>query len=110
MKGLKIRWDPRLDSPKSEIFVVTVDGTNFQIWERKHPTLNQDQRQCSKKFNYPATKYEITVSVFTSEAASINSPFRGGLHDLKMMHEGNLMNLIAEGKKDLVDRGLQKRL
>jgi hypothetical protein len=105
MKGLKIRWDPRLDSPESEIFVVTVDGTDFRIWERKHPTMNQDRRQCSKKFNHAAAKYKIAVSVFTSKVVWINGPFQGGLHDMTMMREGNLMNLIVEGKKAIVDRG-----
>jgi hypothetical protein len=47
LKALKIKWDSRLDSPDTENFVVTIDGTDFRIWEKKHPTFNQDRRQCS---------------------------------------------------------------
>jgi hypothetical protein len=52
LKALKIKWDPRLDSPHTEIFVVTIDGTDFRVWEKKHPIFNQDRRQCWKKFNH----------------------------------------------------------
>jgi hypothetical protein len=105
LKALKIVWDPRLNSSESERYVVTVDGTDFRTWERKHPTLNQDRKQCSKKFNHGAVKYEIAVSVYTNKAVWINGPFRGGMHDLTMLREGNLINLIADGKKAIADRG-----
>jgi hypothetical protein len=67
LKALKIVWDPRLKSVDSEIFVVTVTGTDFRVNEKKHPRFNQDKGQCSKKFNHCAAKYEVAVSVFRSE-------------------------------------------
>jgi len=105
LKALKIVWDPRLDSVESEIFVVTVDGTDFRVNEKKHPRFNQDKGQCSKKFNHCAAKYEVAVSVFRSKIVWINGPFRGAEHDLTMMRGGRLMELIAEGKKGIADRG-----
>ena len=104
---LKVKWDPRLDSSETEIFVVTVDGTDFRVWERKNPRFNQDKRQCSVKFNHAAAKYEVAINVFTSNVAWINGPFRGGEHDLTMMRKGELFDKIAEGKKAIADRGYQ---
>jgi hypothetical protein len=66
LKALKIVWDPHFSSNESEIVVVTLDGTDFRVNEKKHPRYNQDKGQCSKKFNHCAAKYEIAMSVFSS--------------------------------------------
>jgi hypothetical protein len=109
MKGLKIKWKRRLDDPEGpegDIFVLsTVDGTDFRLWERKHPNLNQDKRQCSKKFNHGAAKYEIGMSIHTAECVWINGPYRGGEHDLNMLQQGGLIDNIRKGKKVIADRG-----
>ena len=107
LKALKIVWDPRLNNMDPEFCVVTIDGTDFRTWERKHPTLNQDRKQCLKKFNHAAVKYEIAISVYTSKVVWINGPFRGGIHDLTMFRKGDLLNLIAERQKAITDRGYQ---
>ena len=86
LKALKIIWDPHLDSVESKIFVVTVDGMDFRVNEKKHPRFNQDKGQCSKKFNHCApAKYEVAVSVFRSKIVWTNGPFRGAEHDLTMI-------------------------
>jgi hypothetical protein len=41
-----------LDDPTSQIFVVTVDGTDFKVWEKKHATMPYDKAQYSHKFNH----------------------------------------------------------
>eukprot|EP00978_Attheya_sp_CCMP212_P036293 scaffold163334_cov24-Attheya_sp.AAC.1 len=44
LKALKIRWDPVLDDANSEIFIITVDGTDKKMWERtSHPRYNVDK-------------------------------------------------------------------
>jgi hypothetical protein len=105
LKAKKIVWDPRLNDQNSEIFVVTIDGTDFRIWEKKHPTLPRENGQCSKKFNHGAVKYEIAISIFTAKVVWISGPFRGGEHDMNMLRQGGLLDKIADGKLAVVDRG-----
>ena len=50
-------------------------------------------------------KYEIAISIFTAQVVWINGPFRGGENDLNMLRAGDLLNLIAEGKLIVADRG-----
>jgi hypothetical protein len=107
LKALKIVWDPCLNNMDPEFVVVTIDGTDFRTWERKHPTLNQDRKQCLKKFNHAAVKYEIAISMYTSKVVWINGPFRGGIHNLTMFRKGDLLHLIAERQKAITDRGYQ---
>ena len=104
LKDLKIVWLPQLDDPNSENFILSVDGTDFRVWEPKHPTLNQDPRQMSHKFKHAALKYEIAVSTVRSKICWISGPHRGGKHDLAIFREG-LKHRIAPGKKLNVDRG-----
>jgi hypothetical protein len=107
LKGLKIKWNPRFNDPDAEIFIVTIDGTDFRTWEKKHPTLNKDRQMCSHKFNHAAVKYEIAISIQTSEVAYINGPKIGSKHDLTMFREGELLQLIPDGKLGVTDRGYQ---
>jgi hypothetical protein len=102
----KIGWLPRLNDPNSETFILTVDGTDFRMWERKHPTLNIDRSQCSHKFKHGAVKYEIAVSTYLSKICWISGPHAGGKHDLTIFREG-LKQKIAPGKKVHADRGYE---
>jgi len=38
-----------------------VDGVDFRTWEQKHERYNMDTKDCSKKFNHAAAKYEIAL-------------------------------------------------
>jgi hypothetical protein len=104
MKQKKIVWDPRLDRGDSELFIVTVDGTDFRVHEKKHPTLPLDRSQYSKKFNHGALKYEIAMSVFSPKCVWISGPHCGGKHDLTIFREG-LKGKISPGKLVIADRG-----
>ena len=104
MKEKKIVWDPLLDDPNSEIFIVSVDGTDFRMWEQKHPTLPIDRKQYSKKFNHGAAKYEIALSVVRPKCVWISGPHRGGKHDLTIFREG-LKAKMPPGKRAIADRG-----
>ena len=104
MKAKKIVWEPRLDDPNSEKFIITVDGTDFKVREKKHPTLPVDTLQCSKKFNHGALKYEIALSVFRPKCVWISGPHRGGKHDLTIFREG-LKAKMPPGKLVIADRG-----
>lgn len=100
----KVRWDPHLDDPLKQIFIITVDGVDFRIWETKHPLYNIDTGMCSEKFNASAVKYEIAISLLTGKCVWINGPFRGGENDKNMFRSG-LKQKIAPGKLVIADRG-----
>jgi hypothetical protein len=34
LKAKKIVWDKSLDDPKSQVFILTVDGTDYKVWEK----------------------------------------------------------------------------
>jgi hypothetical protein len=61
LKEKKIVWDPSLDNPDEVMCSITVDGTNFRMWERKHNLFNVSAGACSQKFNHRATKHEIAL-------------------------------------------------
>jgi hypothetical protein len=103
LKAKKIVWNQSLDDPNSQIFIVTVDGTDFKVWEKKHPTLPIDKAQYSHKFNHGALKYEIAVDVYRSKIVWISGPHRGGKHDKTIFDEG-LKHKIRQGKKVISDR------
>lgn len=106
LKEQKIVWDPSLDDPEMAIFAVSVDGTDFRIWEPKHPLLNMDKKYCSQKFKHGAVKYEITLSVFHSKCVHIAGPYRGGMHDLDMFRKGGLKAKMKNNRKlAIADRG-----
>jgi hypothetical protein len=104
LKEKMIVWRPCFDSPHSEIFIVTVDGNNFCMWEKKHPHLLVDRREMSHKFNHGAVKYEVAMSVFDSKCVWMSGPHRGGKHDMMIFREG-LKGKIRQDKKVIVDRG-----
>jgi hypothetical protein len=110
LKVKKIVWDPALDETNTAVFGLSVDGTDFRMWEQKHPDLPRDPGQCSIKFKHSAAKYEIALSVFRAKCVHIAGPFRGGCHDLDMFRaEGGLKEKLKRNKKNkkrtLSDRG-----
>jgi hypothetical protein len=34
LKAKKIVWDPSFDDPNSQVFIVSVDGMDFKVWEK----------------------------------------------------------------------------
>jgi len=104
LKETKIKWDDQFNAPQSQRFIITVDGTDFRVHEKKHPTLPIDRKQCSQKFNHGALKYEIGISIFQSKCVWLNGPFPGGTHDMRIFRSA-LLQEIPEGKLVVADRG-----
>lgn len=104
LKAKKIVWDDSLNDPNTEIFIVLVDGVDFRMWEKKHPTLPIDRGYCSKKFNHCGAKYELCMSIFRPKCVWINGPFRCGKHDLTVFRDG-LKAKMPPGKLVNADRG-----
>ena len=59
-----IFWPKILDSPESEVNVLSVDGVDKKTFERKHKTqlLPIDRGNCSHKHAHGAVKYQITLA------------------------------------------------
>jgi len=104
LKAMKVKWIPSLDDTNKETFILSVDGTDFRIWEPKHPTLPIDKGMMSHKFKHAALKYEIAISVQQSKVCFFSGPYRGGEHDLEIFRKA-LKNKIKDGKKVIADGG-----
>ena len=105
LKSTKITW-PRAEyeNPNTQIFIVTIDGVDFRVWEAKHPTMPYDKAMGSHKYNKKAAlKYEIAVDIFRSKIVWISGPHKGSKHDKTIYFEG-LRDLIPQGKKAIADR------
>jgi hypothetical protein len=77
---------------------VSINGTDFRMREKKHPTLSVDKAQHLHKFKHGAVKYKITISVFRPQCIWISGPHRGGKHDLTIFQEGLKQNIKPGGK------------
>ena len=88
-----------------QIFLLSVDGVDFRLWEKRHPTLPYDRREYSKKFNHGALKYEIGIDIFRSKVVWLSGPHRGGRPDAEIFREpGGLWEHIPDGKLVIADR------
>ena len=105
LKAIKIKWPDRFDDPDSEIFIITVDGTDCRIWEPKHPTLSVDKSYYSHKFESAALRYELAISVQGSKLVWMNGPFRAGTADKNIFANHGLKDKIPEGKRGIADGG-----
>ncbi len=59
LMGTKIVWDPDFDEDDTEVFIMTLDGTDFRIWEPKHQSFPYDKGYYAHKFKKAGLRYEI---------------------------------------------------
>ena len=106
----KIQWTFCLDDPNAAAFIVMVDGTDFQIWEPKHPTLPVNKQYCLHKFKHGTLYYGIalSLSVHTGKCVLISNPYPGGVHNMTIFREG-LKQKIAPGKLVIVNQGYKSQ-
>ena len=102
LKALKIVWPEDDYNDPNRIYIVTVDGVDFKVWEKQHPEFPYDKGQYSHKHNHGALKYEIAIDTVTSKVVWINGPFRGGMHDKSIYLQG-LRTKIPNGKMIIAD-------
>ena len=105
----KIVWEDRTDEElaiEKETFTISVDGTDFAIWEPKHPTLPIDKSYASHKFKNAGLRYEIAVSVKTGRCVWIHGPHKAGVHDMTIFRS-ELKGKIQPGEAVIADRGYQ---
>lgn len=103
LKKKKIVWPKRFDTDNSEIFIITMDGTDCPIWEPKHPHLPVDKSYYSKKKNRAGLKYLLAISVYDAKVVFMDGPFKAGSELGMFRHK--LKGMIRPGKKVLCDGG-----
>lgn len=99
-----IIWSNDLDAVNTAKRILSVDGVDFRTWEQKHERYNMDTKDCSKKFNHAAAKYEIALHAYKSQVVWVSGPHRGGKHDLEIFREG-LKKKVKKWKQLHADRG-----
>lgn len=99
LKEQKIVWNSRLDDRHTEIYVITIDGIDCCVWEKKDPMLPVNRRNWSHKLN------QIGLSIFEPKCVWVNGPFRGGKHDMTIYKEDGLRDKLKPHKRAIVDRG-----
>ena len=45
LKVKKIVWDKSLEDPNSTVYIISVEGTDYKVWEKKHPAFSIDKGQ-----------------------------------------------------------------
>ena len=109
LRHRKIIWCPRkLNDPNAPTFIAAVNGTDFRVWEKRHPTLPKDPGQMSHKFKHGALKYLIAVANYESQICFVSGPHRGAKGDLTIFRE-DLFPKVAKGKLLNADRGFRSK-
>jgi hypothetical protein len=81
----QIKWKNRYMGDNGSVCLVTVDGTDFRIYEQ----TPFDKKWYSQKFNGPAVRYEVGVCIQTGWIVWVNGPFPAAdWPDLNIAREG----------------------
>jgi hypothetical protein len=83
--------------------LVSVDGVDCPVKEPWpfNPSM------CSVKFNGPAYKYEVGVSINSGDIVWINGPFKAGKNDKTIFEEDGLAEMLCDDEGIEVDKGYQ---
>jgi hypothetical protein len=104
LKEKKIVWPTEIyNDPYGRIYIVSVDGVDFKVWEMKHQRMPIDKGDYSHNFNHCARKYKIAMDVYTSKVVWISGPHKAGVHD-KTIFVAGLKAKIPQGRKFISDR------
>lgn len=106
----KIKWDNSLDSSEAETFLISADGVDCKLWERKHPRYPVDRKAMSHKFKSCGAKYLVVLAVSRPKVVFIAGPFRGGKHDLAIFRDSGLIDKLKQlDKVCIADRGFRPK-
>ena len=107
LKHKVIKWPRRFDDPRSEVFIMTVDGVDLKRCRTltKHATLPVDPKFYSKKHNQDGLKYELGFAIHSNKLVWMNGPYRAAEHDITVFRNRGLMEKLTQGKRVIADRG-----
>src|SRR5690349_13612686 len=101
---LKSRFEQRLPTGLFEGVLVIVDGTECPIMRPN--SIIQNVFYSGKKKRH-TIKYEVAVRVSDGLLVWISGPFPGKVHDMAMLHDGNLCSYLVNQERILGDKGYQ---
>lgn len=104
LKTLKIVWPQ--DNEWDTVFIVSVDGSHFQINEPRDPNVRRNRKNYSHKGNGAGVNYEIAIALFKQRIVWINGPMEASIHDSTAFQDA-LMAQIPAGKRIIVDNGYE---
>ena len=86
-----------------ELYVASVDGVHFRIWEpRKFPST----KWYSHKYKKAGLTYEVAVAIHHNKIVWVNGPFPAGENDKAVFYkEGGLGSKLKEGQFCIGDEG-----
>ena len=87
------------------IFLYSVDGVHCRTNEEKHPTLAQNTKLYSHKFNQAGFAYELALSLTDNRLIWMTGPFLGSKHDITIFRDHGLKEKTPAGKKGIADKG-----
>jgi hypothetical protein len=100
--SIQVVFDDRFKgTTKKTKHFVSVDGTNFMIYEQ----TPFDRRWWSHKFNGPAVRYEIAVAIYNISIVHINGPFACGANPDSGIFERKLHHILAAFERCISDKG-----
>ena len=100
LKALKIFWPDEW----ATTFIVSVDGTHFEINEPTHATLRLDTSWYSFKHHTAGHNVQIVLSIFTDQCVDVTIS-RAGVNDKGNVIKSGMFEKIPEGKRVVVDGG-----
>lgn len=113
LKATKIIWDDRFNDDNYHIFIVSVDGVDFNVTEKKHPIFNVDAEMFSEKHNHAGLRYLIALHLWEPRCVFVDGPVKPGrTNDLAHFRQGASESLkqkmlLLPGKIGVADRGYQ---
>lgn len=107
----KIVWDEaQLSSDDFYAFIASIDGVDFDIWEKPSARYNIDSDLCSYKSRHGSFRYLIAMSIFESKCIYVHGPVKAGnvgdLAQWRLDMKAKMLQLPA-GKLVVADRGYQ---
>ena len=106
----KVVWDEEeLNADDSPLFIGSVDGVDFNIWEKPSDRYNIDSDLMSYKSRHGAYRYLIACSVWHSKCIYVHGPVKAGeVVDLGLFRADLKAKMLAmPGKMLVADRGFQ---
>lgn len=82
----KVVWDDeKMGAEDGPIFVASVDGVDFNVWEKPSERYNIDKDLCSYKSRHGAYRYLIAISIWESKCIFVDGPVKAGnVNDLEL--------------------------
>lgn len=98
----KVVWPFEGDNMPEEVFLATVDGVHFKVYEMRQ-TPNKNMK--GHKFKGAAVAYELAISIWKGKLVWINGPFPAGENDLIIYKKPNgLKTKVPQGKRLIGDK------